>query len=273
MLTKVEVRNAAGALLTLMLEDISNGYAIESIEGLDPVKATIVSSSFASLDGTQYQSSRRESRNILLKVALEPNFITQTVRGLRNGLYSFFMPKTEVDLRFYDSDGLIVDITGRVESLESALFSAEPTVDISIICFDPDLVELSSITYNGNTVSTTAEFAIDYAGTSETGFSFVLHLNRSLTQFTIYHRPPDGSLRTLDFAASLVNADVLTISTLVGSKGVSLLRGGVTSSLLYGMTPQSSWIELLPGLNHLRVYATGAAIPFDITYMNRHGGL
>ena len=47
MLTNVQVFTDQGALLTLSLEDVSEGFVIQSIDGLDPVNATVVSSNFA----------------------------------------------------------------------------------------------------------------------------------------------------------------------------------------------------------------------------------
>jgi hypothetical protein len=57
MLTGVEVRTIQDNLLALSLDDPSSGFIIEEIEGLDPVKASVVSSSFATMDGEQYQFS------------------------------------------------------------------------------------------------------------------------------------------------------------------------------------------------------------------------
>lgn len=276
MLSAVEVRSAAGALLTLPLEDVSNGLYIEDIRGLDPVKATIVSSSFAAVDGSQYQSARRESRNIVLTVALEPDYAVDSVRDLRARLYEYMMPKSEVTLTFvHDAadDGLEVVISGRVESFETSLFSEEPAVDISIICFDPDFVDLTEIEVSGNTVSTTTEITINYDGTVESGFVFALAVNRTLTEFTIYHTPPGKPVRTLDFAANLASGDLLTITTIAGNKSLILTRASANSSILYGMSPQSAWIELEKGANKIRVYATGAAIPYTIKYTTRYGGL
>lgn len=273
MLTKIEVRNNQGALLILPLEDISDGLVLEDVEGLDPVKATIVSSKFAQQDGSQFHSTRREERNILIKLGLEPDYISNTVRDLRKRLYNFFMPESEVNLRFYMADGLEVDILGRVESCEAPLFTKEPEMDISIICFDPDFIELESVVIIGTTTSSSTETVITYDGTVKTGIQLVLNVDRSITEFTIYHRPPDGVLRTMDFAASLIDGDVLTISTVTGKKGATLNRGGTISSLLYGVSPQSNQIELDHGENNIRVYAEGAGIPFEITYLNRYGGL
>ena len=43
MLTRVEVTNRRGNVLALAIEEDDNPYQINSIEGLEPVKATLVS--------------------------------------------------------------------------------------------------------------------------------------------------------------------------------------------------------------------------------------
>lgn len=273
MLNKVEVRNVQGELLTFVLDDVSDGYVVEDVGGLDPVKATLVSSSFASLDGTQYQSAKRENRNITFQIGLEPDYITETVSDLRQRIYQYFMPKESVDLRFFDSNGLEVDISGRIESCQNAMFTKEPAVDISIVCFNPDLYDRTPVEISGNTVSTTIETLVEYPGTVETGIVFVLNVNRTISEFTIYHRLPNDEIRILDFSAPLVSGDVLRISTVPGSKGATLTRSGTTSSILYGISPQSNWTAFMRGDNYIRVYAVGAAIPFEIEYITKYGGL
>lgn len=273
MLTKLDVSTAQGNLLSLQFDDEESPFEVQDIDGLDPVKATLTSSSFAGVDGEQYQSARLETRNVKIKLGLLPNPVTDTVRELRAKLYSFFMPKSEVTLTFYDDEGLTVSIVGRVETFESPLFTQEPTADISIICYDPNFAELAPSHLSGNTTSSSADTIVAYPGTAETGTVFTLNVNRALSEFTIYHQPPNDDLRTLDFSASLVAGDILTISSVTGDKGVTLNRGGSISSLLYGMSPQSSWIELMPGENRIRVYAEGAAIPYSVDYVVKYGGL
>lgn len=273
MLNKVEVTTRQGNLLSLPLEEITNGLAIEEIEGLDPVKATLVSTSFARMDGEQYQSSRRETRNIKLTLAIEPDETLETVSDVRRRVYAFFMPKSEVSLRFFTDDGSPVDIVGRVESCEAPLWAQEPTVVVSIICFDPDFFNPTLVHVAGATTSGSTETTINYDGTVETGIQLVLSVNRSLAEFTIYHNPPNETLRTLDFSAALLSGDVVTINTVAGQKYATLNRTSVESSVLYGISPQSAWIELAPGPNLIRVYATGAPVPFDLNYYKRYGGL
>lgn len=275
MITMLEVRTKRGSLLSLPLEEASSGYILQGVDGLDPVKATLVSSSFANGDGQEYQSSRRDIRNIVLKLDYAPNWENdETVNSLRKKLYRYLMPKSEVSLRFHQSGGEPdVDIVGVVESFDAPLFEEDPEVSISIVCFDPDFVEPVPMTMAATTVVSSAQELIDYDGTLETGIILVMEVDQPISDFALYHNPPDGSLRILEFMTPLVPGDVLTINTNPGSKGATLLREGTSSSVLYGISPQSNWIELLPGENLIRINSDVHSIPYTITYTNKHGGL
>ena len=273
MLSMVEIVSNQGTLLTLPLDGISNGLLVEDIQGLGPVKATLVSSSFARLDGQQYQTSRRDTRNIKFTIGLEPDYITETVSSLRQRLYGFFMTKTQVKMTFHTSEGQQYNISGRVETCEPSLFTQEPAVDISVICFNPDFYDPTPIQITGLSVADSTEIIGVYEGTVETGIKFTLNVDRDVSAFTIYHRPPDDSLYTLDFATPLMAGDTLFINTMAGEKEATLTRNNNDSPILYGISPQSKWLELMPGDNSLRVYAEGTGIPFTIEYINKYGGL
>lgn len=275
MLEKVEVRTDRGELLTLYLEDISGGITVQDIDGLDPVKATMVSSTMAQLDGEQFQTSRREKRNIIFTLGFEPNYVTTTVDVLRKRLFAFFMPKTRVLLRFFPDGEDPVDIYGLIESFDSPKFVKDPTTTISILCFDPDFYDPTPTIMTGTTVGNTLETTHVYPGTVDTGILFRLKVNRNLSSFTIHHRPGDGSLRTFEFSSAtpLLAGDVLTISTIPGKKHVTLRRGSVNHPYLFAVTPQSNWITLFPGTNKIRVFSEGAAVPYEIEYATKFGGL
>lgn len=282
LLKSLKVTNSRGSTLNLPLEDISAGFFIKDIEGLGPVKATLVSSSFANLDGAQYHSSRREARNLVIKLGLEPDYSESSVRELRTKLYNFFMPKTKAKLEFSLFDKfsesvltqyLDLQIEGRIEAFEPDIFSKDPAVDMTLLCFEPDFIDPEPVVVEGSTVDDLTEFALEYSGTAETGVKFTIMPDRELTEFTIYHRPPDESLRTLYFEHPLVAGDEVEISSIIGSKYVILTRDGVESHILYALSPQSNWIEIFTGENDFRVYAEGDPVPFKIEYTNKYGGL
>jgi hypothetical protein len=273
-LTRVDVSTPQGDLLSFQLDDEEASFLVQNIDGLDPVKATLSSSSYAGIDGAQFQSARREARNLVFTVGLNPDPLTESVRGLRLRLYNFFMPGTQVNLTFYDDEGPTVTISGVVEDAPSPLFTQEPAMNISITCFKPDFIDVTT-THIGDGMTTSGNTGrnFSYQGTSKTGTVITLNVNRTLTDFTIYHQPPNDLLRQLDFSASLVAGDVLTLSSVTGDKRITLNRGGTESSLLYGMSPQSQWIEFMPGNNVITFYATGAGVPFTLDYVAKYGAL
>jgi hypothetical protein len=275
MLTKLEIQNIRSDTLALPLQDVSGGYVVKEIGGLDPVNATLTSSSTAQVDGAQLQSSNRETRNITLKLGLEPDFSPNNddVRSLRSGLYEYLMPKANVVLKFYNDDILFAVTAGTVESFENSMFSADPEVNVSIICWDPDFIAPEDAPSSGSTVSTTTTTTIAYTGTTEAGFIFTLNVNRTCAGFTLYVTHPDNTQQKYDVVTSLLSGDVVTVTTIPGSKSIILTRAGASSSLLGAVTTVSVWPNLTKGDNLFRAFASGAAIPFTMSYTPKYGAL
>lgn len=272
-LQQLDITNSRGAVLSLQMEQDESSYQINSIDGLDPGKATLVSSSSASQDGETYQSGKRPARNIKLKLDFDPDFSPKSYSELRNDLYTWFMPKSRITLRFFLSTGLYVDIDGVVESMDSPLFSDDPDATISIMCYNPDFVDGRLASLPGFTVNDTTATTIDYPGTVEAGTVLTLNLNRAASGFSIYNVDEGAKLQQLDFSGDLLTGDTVIVSSLQGNKGITRVRAGVSSSILYGRSSQSSWINLAEGVNEFRVYAIGDPIPYTLEYAVRYGGL
>jgi hypothetical protein len=282
LLKSLEVINSQGLSLLLPLEDMSEGFIVREIEGLGPVKATLVSSSFANLDGEQFHSSRRDARNIVIKLGLDPEYGEQSVGHLRAQLYDFFMPKTEAQLIFTLFDKFEpsfaeatqhLHIKGRVETTEPDIFTKDPSVNVSLMCFESEFYEPDPVIFSGQTVTDLTEVDLNYKGTLETGVVFRMFVNRSMSGFVINHRPPNNTLHQASFQHSLLSGDILTISSVVGKKHVTLDRGGNQSSVLYSLSPTPSWVELLKGINKIRVTSDGSPVPYEIEYTAKFGGI
>lgn len=272
-LEQIDITNSRGVVLSLPMEQDEASYQINSIEGLDPGKATLVSTSSAGQDGETYQTAKRPARNIKLKLDFDPDFAPKSYSELRNDLYAWFMPKSRITLRFFLSTGLYVDIDGIVESMDSPLFVDDPDATISIMCFQPDFVDGRLASVPGFTVADSTNTPIDYPGTVEAGTVITLNFNRASSGFSIYNTDEGGKLQQLDFSGTLLTGDSLVISSLVGNKGITLTRTGVSSPYLYGRSAQSSWINLVEGVNQFRVHAVGDPIPYVLEYAVRYGGL
>ena len=277
MIEQVIVNNSAGSLIVLSLAEPLGGHIVQNIEGLDPVKASIVSSSYATMDGTAFQNAKNEQRNIKMRLGLEPNYATETVASLRAELYPFLMPKSKVLLQFYDSElGLnSFDIEGYVESFEAPLFVSDPAVDVSILCSQPDFVAHDETTYSGSSVAdSTTYVSVDYDGSVDAGFIFQLDVDRTLAGFTIRRSAPDGNIKTMDFSYPFVSGDTVKVSTVPGDKYVTKTVGGIVTPILYSLNRTAQWINLEPGTNNFNVdTGVGASIDYSIKYHERFGGL
>lgn len=273
MITKVEITNRRSNVLSLAIDEDDGPYQVNEIEGLEPVQANLTSSSYAGEDGEIFQSGKRAARNIKIKLDLDPDFVNNTYTTLRQGLYPFFLPNSQIKLRFYTTTGLYLDIEGVVEDFSSPLFDQDPTVNISIMCYKPDLVDPRIVQVEGLTVDDTEAMVLDYPGSVATGTVVTLNVNRPLTDFTIYNVDEGGNLLQLDFTGELEDDDILVISSLRGGKGITLTRGGISSSYLYGRSAQSNWIYLDEGLNEFRIFTAGDPIPYVLEYVVKYGGL
>ena len=289
MLTKVEIKTAQGLFLELKLNKPTNGYQIRDINGLDPSKASVISSAFALLDGAQFQASRRETRNLMFTIGLTPDHVSNSAASLRAGLYGFFMPKSKITMLFYMEGWPVVSLVGYVESFGTAIFSSDPVIVISVLCMEPNFAGLDPIIVKdpddpaptiGFETKTAAQItggalaaSIPYAGSIETGFLFSMTVTAArptLNGFSILR-----GTESLVFVGPLAAGDRIAISTVAGSKYATVTRSGTTTpvSILYALAPNSDWINLHPGSNDLLVKAEGDAILWELSYYNRYGGL
>lgn len=275
MLTAVSVTNAVGDSLVLSILDNSNGYTVREITGLDPVNATLTTSSMAQVDGAQPQNARRDTRNIVIKLGLDPDYSEQSVESLRSNLYNYLLPKENITLQFALDGSYVYTCLGQVEDLNNSMFSADPEVDISIICYDPDFYSTSSTEVDVETVDGTVETAIQYSGTSDTGFIFSITLTEDLAEgFSIYNTPPANAYQGMVIEAALLSGDVITVNTIQGQKAITLTRGAVESSLLYALQTGYTWLFFHRGTNYFRAYAdSGSPIDATITYTAKYGGI
>lgn len=280
LLKKLSVINWMDDLLELPLEDTSSGYIVKSVDGLGPVKATLASSNYANQDGAQFYSGRREVRNLIIRLGLTTDTNT-SIFELRSQLYRFLMPNTEALFKFSIQDhqegtDLDVQITGRVESLEPSIFAKEPTVDISVLCFDPDFTEENNVAFQSTTDFGWTD--IMYRGTVETGFRLVILPDRNIPYFSATLQHPNGDEMSLSFTRPIVSGNVVEVDSRRGSKGATLITGGGhIESALYGISPSSSWLYLRPGMNQVRLDTDAESwaygMPYNLLYSRRYGGL
>lgn len=278
MLTEVQATNSRGATLRLPIATSAGGFAVRDIEGLDPVAATLTTSSQAGQDGAQAQNAQLGTRTILMKLGLAPDYVNNDVRTLRNQLYDYFLPKTEVTLAFL-FDGLIYAVAqGQVETFDCPLFTQDPEADISVVCYDPAFRAPQITEFDSLTDNTQVPFTIDYEGSVPCGIIFtmsvgLLGLGQTVTEISLINATPENVTQRMLIEGNFQPDDVITVNTIPLQRAITLTRNNISSSLLSGFDETSDWIMLAKGVNYLRASSGDTSQPYTMIYTPLYGGL
>ena len=308
MIESVTVVNHRGESVEMVLSNPStSGFIVKEMSGLGPAKAHINTSSSAFLRGSQYNSSKIESRNIVLHLTM---LESPSVEDNRHKLYSLFQPAQPVELIF-NTTNRKSRIAGWVESNEPDIFSERESAQISVLCPDPYFRDaafeggrlsktfnsykpsfefpfsnesLTSDTLEVGTLEPVKSVTIDYPGDVETGMivEFVV-LDASGFNgggFVIYNDTHTQRIeidtKALGMGYDWSAGDMFRISTISGDLKMTAFRPNTmeTTNVTYGLKVTGGWPKLRPGENLLGVdYISGAVDNLTITADVLYGGV
>lgn len=281
MLTEVKAYSSwrTAPTLPLSVEGRSETDLIRilNIEGLDPVNASVDTTSFATIDGVDIIGSNVASRNIVLTIGSNPDWNTWTYESLRKLLYSYFMPKRVVRLVFYSDDMVPVEIYGIVETVSDNIFSKNPECIVSIICPDPYFTALDPVVLTGQSIRPGGDATlIDYNGNIETA----IRLKASFASGAVptYIAVQIGVIEASYFQVNtLVNSSMsFELSSIPMQKFVQNVNiaDGVILNKLSSIQEGSIWPTLQPGgENEFSVITDAGVQDWELTYFERFGGL
>lgn len=138
MMYEASVQNTNGDLLNLTQSE--DRWQLYRIDGLTPPRAQINMTAIAGMDGARFNSSKLNTRNIVLYFKLngdaEENRLT---------LYHYFRAKQ--NLTFFFANGRRnVRISGYVDTVSCTIFDRREIMQVSIICPDPLFYAISGTT-------------------------------------------------------------------------------------------------------------------------------
>ena len=250
-------------------------YPIREITGLNPVGAEIKQSGFAQVDGVKTHGARRDGRNIVITLGLNPDYSLSTVQSLREKLYRYFMPKTKVELRFHDDAAATKMTSGIVETFETELFTDDPEIQISILTEDSDFSSAENFSETKQSTPLGTTWQLEYGGSVPTGIIFTVSKPSEIVNaFYIEVAAPGAAVQRFYFTGQILTTDVLTLDANPGKQFIRRTRSGKTTSALGDVTlTNSTWPKLYPGTNNIRVYYVGVDFDYTISWSNRYGGL
>lgn len=306
MINKLTVKNYLGESLTLdLFNPYATGLAITDIDGIGASKADINTTEIAMYDGSIFNSSRVESRDITLTLGIIGTD-DKSIEECRALIYKFFPIKRATRLIF-DTDTRLISIDCYVESNDPTIFSTSKSsyesAKISLVCPDPYFVlsdgsediwhetlfsgvvpKFSFEFPNGESGSELNVFGeyvqrlistVFYEGDSEIGVKIVIHALGEFKNLTIYNTITrermiiDTDKMATISGGKIQTGDVITINTQKGEKSFSLLREGTTYNLLNCMKKGSDWFTLSKGDNLFSFTAEEGHENIQFSILNR----
>jgi predicted phage tail component-like protein len=244
----------------IRLSQNESKYQIVNIEGLNPPKAAINTTTTATISGVRFKSSKLEAREIVITVK-----INGEVEKNRLNLYQYFGAGAYCKI-YYSNDSRNVYCEGHVETIECGLFTNNQEMQISIICENPYLVALNKILID---ISKTFSkfifpFAIDKEGIEfssfdahrqaevvnpgeiETGMIITLRAKAKVVNPIIYNAI---TIEFIKLNTTLNEGDTVIINTNRGRKSITKISDGVISNVMNTFDPSSTWLSLKVGNN------------------------
>lgn len=242
--TKVQLIGLSTVDLPIINVDTVDPYILTNAEGLGPPEVDVSIQNTLNAGGF-YQGRRPQSREVVLRVGLNPNFsVGQTAADLRTELYGLLTPGylDNVTIRIMNEATVLATTVGYVKKLEIVPFNAEPEVQITIACIEL-YFQAPSLLYVSPTVKSAP--VIDNVGTAPAGFYMKIVFTSNVTNWTLSH--VSGAKMQLTY--SFLTNDELVIDTRPGYRGVWLKRGLATTNIIYALSADSIWFMLHGGEN------------------------
>lgn len=270
----LSVQNKYGEVLGLTNNP---NYAITEIDGLDPPESTINMTRNAGADGSEYNSSYVNSRQITITM-----YINSPAEQNRINLYRYFKSKFPVRL-FYENDSRNVYIDGYVQKIDIAFFNKKQTAQVVINCPKPYFNNVNenvqefinvialfefpfSIPKEGQEFSKIMPYiekSIINNGDVETGVIITIRATGKIVNPKIYN------VETREYFIlniELQDGDEITINTIRGEKAATLYRGGVSDGIVGYLAEGSTWFQLTPGDNIFTMDADAMAENMQLTF-------
>ena len=264
-------------------------YQVINIIGLNPPKAQINTTTLVGLDGAVFNSSKLETRNIVLTIKINGDVETN-----RLNLYNYFRTKEWCKF-YYSNNSRDVYIVGYIDSVECDLFTNSEKAQISIICPYPYFKSITEIVTDiSSTLALfTFPFSInigepipisDYdenrsvnvynASESETGVIITITFEDNVDSIEIKNTATgDDLILNYEFQED----DIVTINTYKGQKSITLTRNGIRTNIFSALQQGSVFFQLIPGSNpfgYLADDGTSNDVVFiSFTHSNEYRGV
>ena len=256
----LEIENTKGTRLELTNNE--DDFQVTNIEGLNPPNANINTSNYANSDGSSFNSSKIENRQIVITISLNGD-----IERNRLLLYKYFKNKEWCKI-YYKTESRNVFIEGYVQTFEAPQFTQKQVAQIAILCPDPYFKDLDEIVTSISKVIKrfTFPFAINIdepipfsdldiekvtnvINDSESDTGLIINVTFLGTVNKLEIRNTDTG-KNLIIEYQFEENDKLVINCNKGKKSVTLTREAVEYNLIPQIKGKPTFFQLGIGDNH-----------------------
>lgn len=221
---------------------------------------------------------------------IEPSHVDKTIEDVRLETYKYFPLKKNVTLTFV-TDKRVAYISGYVESNSPDIFSKEEGCQISIVCPNPYFESpIKPVALNGvrglfefpfsfdapisfGEIESDSRGRILYEGDVDTGTLVIINATGGASGVSIANLS-NGDYLTIDTSKigaitggdnNLKAGDRIMISSVTGKKYATLYRNARTYNILPCIAKDTSWLNLVRGINEFQYTASEGASNISIS--------
>lgn len=260
--------------------------AITHISGLTPIGGVIYTTPLSSGDGSTYNNSKINQRNIVITV--KPQCAAEK---FRLKVYDYFMQKQKVTL-YFKTNNRDVFIDGYVENIDGDLYENGQKLQISIICHNPFFRDVIDSTISFASIENLFEFPFSIEeegipfsdafsviektlinkGENYAGCIIELEAIGNVVEPALYNK---STRESFSLRFEMLAGDKITINTNKGQLSVILRRNGVETNIVNDIIFGSKWIKLKPGDNLITYNCAYGLENLYVTFRtnNLYGGL
>ena len=252
------LENKNGDIITITQNE--SDYQVLSIDGLNPPSAKINTILTTSVDGAKFNSSKLETRNIVIRIKINGD-----IEANRLNLYNYCRTKEWAKF-YYQNASRNVYIECYVEQIECDLFTRNEIMQISLLCPSSYFKDLYSIYDDISKIQALFEFpfSIDSDGIEFSSYNFnlttnIINTSESETGVIIttdfidtvelieIKNTTNGEYFKIDY--TFLTGDKLIIDTNKGQKSVVLIRNAVIINMFPYIIYGSTFFQLQTGNN------------------------
>lgn len=245
-------------------------------DGFSAAAYTVNTAQSTGQDGETYLSSTANKRNPVITVEILSDY-----RAQRDRLYSFFQPRSEGTVFYYEDDSPGRKAGYYVESIDVEESGPVRQAVVSLICPDPvwkaledesvsmaqlvgdiefpeELDEEFTVSHRNENVMA----VIPNDSNAARGLTIIFEASGEVTNPALIEATRQ---ERLEVNVTLHSGDVLTVTTGPNNKRVLLTSGGVTSNVNNRWVYGSTWLQAEPGRNIYRYTAESGEAALSAT--------